>query len=254
MGKERGSRTHAPSETRDGESGREGFVFARPLPVWPPCTRAPAPPPFSALRGAHRKGAEDRRDTCCARRASQRFASPSVSPTPALLKPETLGRGEGPLARDRDLWDHMSSAYICLLFRSAQRNSCCSCHTYPALRSHLLAPFSPAGTRTHLQAPCLHTNLEEDKARGRGRVWIDGLRFPSSPSPPNARTQIHLLLFPFFTFCQVPSLTFQRKRQAQKGGQFALLNFERQQIQSCFLAGEGFLPAHRLSPSSGSQS
>lgn len=144
-----------------------------PLPGWLPCARAPAPLPFSALRGARRKGAEDRRDTCCARRASQRFASLSVSPTPALPKPETLGRGEGPLARDRDLWDHMSSAYICLLFRSAQRNSCCSCHTYPALRSHLLAPFSPtrrqAGTRTHLQAPCLHTNLEEYKAAGGGR-------------------------------------------------------------------------------------
>lgn len=174
------------------------------------------------LRGAHRKGAEDGRDTCCARRTSQRFASPGVSPLPpALLKPETLGRGEGPLARERDLWDHMSSAYICPLFRSAQRSSCCSCHTYPGLRSHLLAPFSP--TRMHLRAPCLHTNLEENKdlwwggdRRGGGscrQSWIDGLRFPTLPKCTRTRTPAVLSLLHFLWVSQ---LNFPRQMPGAK--------------------------------------
>lgn len=148
--------------------------------------------------------------------------SPPYTPPPALLKPETLGRGEGPLARERDLWDHMSSAYICPLFRSAQRNSCCSCRTYPALRSHLLAPFSP--TRTHLRAPCLHTNLEENKdlwwgggpEGGSGscrQSWIDGLRFPTLPKCRRARTPAAPSLLHFLWVSQ---LSFPRQTPGAK--------------------------------------
>lgn len=108
------------------------------------------------------------------REASQRPASPCRS-SPRSSKPRVCGAG-APLARNRDLWGHMLSDCIWVLFRSTQKEQLLRPADLPSAESWAANAASALSVNCDTRAPT--SPQPRDSGGKQGLLWGEGLNRP----------------------------------------------------------------------------